>query len=337
MDLKVVELALALLFFMIVLVKSADLVSDSLVQFSKKLKVSTFFVGFVFLSLISSIPEISIVMSSNSVIPELSVGNLLGAKLVMLGLLGGIAVIHLGALKFMGRFGEVEIVSALVMMSLMIIFTLDGNLTILEGLILIFTYFVYVFLLALKFRTLPNIRKGFHISHIKAFRQSINNSHVNISSIAVLIKIFVGGFGAVIASGLIVETAVEIGSLLSISEALIGLLVLSIGTNLTEITVLLTSNIHDEEERKLTTGNIIGSATINSFIYGLLIVMAGGIVLNIRDYIVIVPVMVILSIVIVTFLIFAWTGKKISKFEGWLLLSLYFSFVIVELILLVSR
>jgi len=89
-------------------------------------------------------------------------------------------------------------------------------------------------------------------------------------------------------------------------------------------------------EKKLASGNIIGSATINSMIFGLLILLSGGIDLSPNEYITIVPILVVLSLTIISFLRFAWTGKQISKLEGLMLLGFYFSFLATESIIIMG-
>ncbi len=314
------------------LVKSAELISDSLISISQKSKISEFFIGFVLLSWISSIPEISIVLNSANVIPELSVGNLIGAKVVLLGLLGGIMVVKFNGIKFNGRFSDRSMLLALSIMFLMVLITVDGVLTVLEGLILVIIYFIYVFMLAHNFKYFP---EHFHIMHLKFLPLGSNVKFPKFFEL--FIKVILGGAGAMIASTIIVQATISLGELLNVSEALIGLIVLALGTNLTEISVLLTSNINAIPERKLVTGNIIGSAFINSMIYGLLILLSGGIALSNNDYISIVPSLVILTLILLGFLRFAWTGKMVTKFEGSILISLYISLIVTEFILIIAK
>jgi cation:H+ antiporter len=313
-----------------ILVKSAELISYALVSLSKKTKLSEFFVGFVILSWISSIPEIAVVINSSTKIPALSVGNLLGAKVVLLGLLGGIMAVRFGGIKFKGRFNERFMLYALMMMAVMVLVTVDGVLSIFEGWLLIVLYFGYILILARQFKSFP---EHFHIIHFKLENVFL----INQKSIITFGKILLGAFGVLLASTIIVDSAVKIAEGLNISEAVIGLIVLALGTNLTEISILLTSSIKKVSERKLATGNIIGSAAINSMIFGLLIVIAGGIHMDFKDYISIIPSLVVLTLTLLAFVRFAWTGKSVSKIEGMMLVSLYISLIITELILIVSR
>lgn len=328
MDPSIVLLFLGLFFFIFILVQSADLISTSFVGISKKMGISEFFLGFLFLSIISSIPEISIAINSKDIIPQLSIGNLFGAKLVLLGLLGSIAIIRFGSLEFKGRFGERENIIALFIMLLMVVVIVDGYLAVSEGLMIVFLYISYVATLAYKFRALP---KQFHIIHLR------NLKRPKVKFSFVIVKLVLGAIGVILASNFIVKYALEIGDILNISEALIGLIVLAIGTNLTELSVLITSSAKIESERKLTMGNIIGSATINSFIYGLLIISTGGITLSLKDLTVITPVMFILTITIIGFFIFSITGKKVTRFEGYLLFGLYMSLILTEFLLILFQ
>ncbi|RMD77045.1 hypothetical protein D6810_02175 [Candidatus Dojkabacteria bacterium] len=326
MDLKILEQSFYLFFGLLLLVKSAGYISETLITFANRFKLSEFFVGFVVLSWISSIPEFSIVLNSSTVVPELSVGNLLGAKLVLLSLLTGLSVVKFGNLKFNGRFSEKDMIVGLLIMGLMIFVSIDGSFAIWEGYLLIALYFIYIITLAIKFKVVPN---HFHLTHINLHKVKSSD----LKPVLIIIKILFGGLGAVLSSSIVVSSSINLGSSLGISQALIGLIVLALGTNLTEITVLLTSDVKSISERKLAFGNIIGSATINSMIFGILILAAGGINLSSKDYVSIVPTLVILSLCIMGFLRFAWSGRQVTKFEGFLLLGFYFSFFVSEVLI----
>lgn len=318
MDLKIIGLFAALIILIFILVKSADLVEDSFVLLARKIGVSEFVLGFVLLSAISSLPEISIAISSNDVVPELSVGNLFGATLILLSLVAGLSAIKFKNISFRGKFNETEVLIALLIIALMIFTALDSHFSVIEGVGLVLIYFLYIFQLVIRFKNSsePNDQK---VQAKKLFR--------------LLIKSAIGVVGILISAALIVDTAISIGNILMISEALLGLLVLAVGTNLPELTMLIRAK--QDSQQNLAFGNIMGSAAINTLIFGFLIILSQGFNLAIADIIALTPVMVILTITILAFVFFSWTGRKLTKGEGLLLIACYISLIIAEILILI--
>lgn len=319
MDIKILEYFLILFVLIFFLVKSADLVEESFVVLAKKFGVSEFILGFVLLSAISSLPEISIAITSNSIAPVLSIGNLYGATLVLLSLVAGLSAIKFGNIDFKGKFDEKEVVIGLSIITTMILAVFDGELVLFEGIILIGLYFIYIIQLSRRFRSATQI-------HIRQKTQE----HI----IKLGFKSILGSAGILLSAKYIVDISVSLGTAFGVSEALIGLLVLAIGTNLPELTILFRAQ--SSSQKTLAVGNIIGSATINTLIFGVLVLISGGLVLHANDFIAMIPVIVILSLTIVAFVYFSWTGRKLTRNEGFLLIACYVSLVLTELLILLS-
>jgi cation:H+ antiporter len=146
------------------------------------------------------------------------------------------------------------------------------------------------------------------------------------------IKALLGVFGLLIASNLIVEAVIEVGEITEINESFIGLFVLALGTNTPELIMLITAKKKGLETERLVTGNFIGSVCANIAILGVLGVMSRGIVID--NFIGLVPVLLIGAFASLFFAIFSWTGRTLTRNEGILLVSLYGSFVITELIII---
>jgi len=105
----------------------------------------------------------------------------------------------------------------------------------------------------------------------------------------------------------------------------IGLLLLSIGSNIPELSVLFYATL--KKKRSIALGDYLGSASFNSFLIGILtvlnqksIVIESGLKLN----------LLILPFGALALLILS-KGKIVSKKTGWLLMALYLAFVITEL------
>lgn len=303
----------ALLFFLLILVKSAELVEGSFVFLSRKLHVSEFFTGFVVLSIITSLPEISISVLSSQELPELSVGNLIGATTVLLTLVIGLSAVKYGKLEFKSRFQEKEVLMGVGLITFMVISILDKYISITEGIALLGGYFIFIAYLNRKFNQVA-LKK---------------HANINIKKLSRLIgKASIGIVLLLISSSMTVKLAESLALILSISPAVIGVLVLAIGTNLPELTILAISKKNRDNEA-LALGNFFGSACVNPGILGLLAIMAGGV--KIDSFIAIIPSTVILLLTLIMFGVATWTGKKVSRTEGFMLTGLYIALLITEI------
>ncbi len=320
MNIEIISLFSLIIVLLYGLVKSADLIEDAFVFLAKSLKINEFFIGFVILSIVSSLPEFSIVLSSNKLVPELSVGNLMGGTLILLTLVIGASVIKFGKIEFKGKFREKEVAEGLFVMFLSVFTLLDGVLEVYEGLFLMSVYALYVFVVFSRYKSKSKVNS--------------TPSYVNAKKLMqMLAKSVFGSVLILVCSSLLVDVVIEIGSKIQINEALIGLFVLALGTNLPELTILFRAR--KVQTRNLAIGNFIGSATFNTFILGLLAVLSQGInLVDGNDIVVLIPVLLILSMTLVAFLLFSWTGRSLNKQEGIILIGFYASLVITELILI---
>lgn len=303
---------LLLIVLLIVLVKSADFLEDGFITLAKILRISPFVIGFVVLSLASSLPEITVTLNSAADnVTGLAVGNLLGATLVLITLLVAVNAIKHGSIPFKGSFGIVQLEIAALILVAQVVVLLDGRLGFGDGLLLVFIYICYVIYI---------IRKGQHKSKLERPQMQWQ----------LVPKTILGILGLVIASSLIVDVAVNLATVLQVRPVIVGLLILGIGTNLPEIIVALRSN--DKNKEKLAAGNVIGSASVNTGTLGLLGILAPGAV-NLPA---LMPVMLLLPTGLALFVYLARTGREITHREGFMLVGLYLSFIITQLILVLG-
>jgi cation:H+ antiporter len=305
---------LSLLFVLCVaLARAADLVQAAMVLLAQKLKINPFLIGFVVLSVASSLPEITVALTAaGSQDPSLSVGNLLGGMIILLTLVIGVNTIRHSNIKFVGRFGLKQLYGALLVNASNLLVLLDGNLTVLDGVFLITMYVTYVL----------------YLSHASV---GLNNRHDHLVTFSrkelseALIKASIGIIGLVLLARLAVDTAIHTATMLNVPESIIGLIVLALGTNMPEIMIALRS--HGRDEERLAIGNALGSATVNACILGVLAVVAPHQLPNLLNLL---PSMLILFSTIILFGVTATTGQMLTKKEGSGLLALYTTLILVE-------
>lgn len=303
-----------------VLIKSADFIEETFVYFAKKFEMSEFFVGFIALASISSLPELSIAINSaNKGIPELSVGNLLGAGVIILTLVIGLSAIKFQNVNFKGRFRRTEMALGVGAILLGILVLVDRQLTQIEGVICLFAYFLL----------LLHVQRRFREKKREELVIRVRSGKLRV----LLFKALAGIIALLISSTLVVEGVIGLGNEISINESLIGLFVLAVGTNMPELTLLLRA--HNFDQTKLAIGNFFGSVIFNTATLGLLGIFSGG--FEITNFISLIPAMVLIVFSSVLFFIFSWTGKELSRREGFMLIGAYVSLVITEIVIIISN
>ncbi len=218
------------------------------VKLANKLHISPLLVGIVLMGCGTSLPELSTALSSlysTPPIPGLAFGNIIGSNisniLLILGLSAIISPIHIGHDGFR-RDGLFLIMSV-----------------ILFGLVMMFGYMdpvigAFFVLMILGY---------FWICHTK--EPEYSHTHINKKnehSALVLAGLAIGGIAiTVYGADLLVSAASGIARAFGVSESVIGLTLVAIGTSLPELTVSTVAAIH--KHSSVAYGNIIGSNIAN--------------------------------------------------------------------------
>jgi len=218
------------------------------VKLANKLHISPLLVGIVLMGCGTSLPELSTALSSlysTPPMPGLAFGNIIGSNisniLLILGLSAIISPIHIGHAGF--RRDGLFLIMSVILFGLVMMF---GYLDPVIG-----AFFVLMIL------------GYFWICHTKEPRFS--HTHINKKnehSALVLAGLAIGGIAiTVYGADLLVSAASEIARAFGVSESVIGLTLVAIGTSLPELTVSTVAAIH--KHSSVAYGNIIGSNIAN--------------------------------------------------------------------------
>ena len=242
---------IAVLIGLTILVWSADIFIKGAMAVAHQLNVPSFIVGVVILGLGTSAPEIVVsVLSALQGNPELALGNAYGSNIMNIALILGLTavvspiVIHSRIIK--------RDLPLLFMITLLAAWQLrDGQLSQSDGGVLLLGL-----LTVLSFQIIVALREGNekeNITHTVARSESVINS---------LVSITFGMFILILSSRAIVWGAVELATYLGLSELIIGLTVVAVGTSLPELVASLAAA--RKGEHNLALGNIIGSNIFNT-------------------------------------------------------------------------
>src|SRR3990167_10571138 len=142
MYLMIVQLLLYIVSFLLIWY-SAGLIVTSVDRLAHKLNLSAFAVSFFLLGILTSVPELSV--GINSLIerkPEIFVGNLIGGIIVIFLLIIPVLAVFGNGVKLTHQMSRDHLVFALFVIVIPSIFTLDGSISQVEGLLSVFLYAV---------------------------------------------------------------------------------------------------------------------------------------------------------------------------------------------------
>ena len=217
------------------------------VKIAKKLRISNLIIGMTVVAYGTSTPELAASIAAGSEHSEIILGNVIGSNITNIGLVVGIAAIMLPLMLERNTIRK-EIPIMIGVSFLLIVLSLDGNVSIYDGILLLAIMLGYTVL------TIKNISK--QRNEIKEESAIENNFYLK--SFGLLgIGITLLYFGSI----LTVDNAVILAKEFGLSEKVIGLTVIAIGTSLPE---LITSVIAIRKgHTDIGVGNIVGSNLYN--------------------------------------------------------------------------
>jgi len=302
-----------ILVFSIALAKSTDLVIANIVKLARRLAVPEFTVGFFILGFATSLPEIFVAV--NAVMektPQLSLGNLLGAILVLLTLIISFPAVLSGGVEIRKVLSSKDIVLSSFVIALPAFFSLDGNLTRLDGAILLFSYLIYVYVL--------NEDRSF----LEKIKSAARKNKGNLFKVMALTSL--GVLGIFIFSRFIVEISLDVAQTFFVPPLLVGVLFLSLGTNLPELSLAVKTVI--SKHKIVGIGDFLGSAAVNTFVVALLCLIYP---FKVDDLAGVRKASLFVIAAVILLAIFMRTKRQLTRKEGIMLLSLYAVFLLVEI------
>ena len=248
---------IAVLIGLAILVWSADLFVDGATALAKKFNVPSFLIGVLILGVGTSAPEMVVsVLAALEGSPDLALGNAYGSNIINIALVLGATVlispiiIRKGIIK--------RDLPLLVLITMVAAWQLrDGQLDQADGIVLI-----ALLVVTLGIQIVLSLREGNHEHEGEPIAESVDAEHIEQTLTQGLISLVIGMLLLVISSRAIVWGAVELATLWGVSELVIGLTIVAVGTSLPELVSSLSAARKGEHDMAL--GNIIGSNIFNT-------------------------------------------------------------------------
>ena len=240
------ELIIALIF----LILAADRFVVGAVIIVKYFKVNSLIIGLTVVALGTSAPEIFVsIFAAVKGHAEIAIGNVIGSNITNIGLvLGATALVGVVSVRKSLLIREIPVLLIITIIAVALLW--DFKLNLINGVILLSIYFITM---------------GGFIWYGIYKKQEANINHVeekiNINIKKGILWFLLGSILMPISSNFLVNSASEIARYLGVSELIIGLTIVAIGTSLPELVTSVISTAKGEHD--IALGNVIGSNIAN--------------------------------------------------------------------------
>ena len=301
----------------IILIKGADFFVDGASGIAENFKVSKMLIGLTIVSFGTSAPELAVsIKSLLSKSSDLTLGNVIGSNILnILLILGLSSMIH--SLTVKNNTVKKELPITLLITTLFAVLLSDklfdtnavNTFTRSDGIVVLLFFLVFIYYL------------------ISMMRNKTNNEEKDPIPLIKAIVLTIGGIIAVIfGSNAVVDSVSAIAKILGVSQRMIALTIVALGTSLPELVTSIVATKRCEYD--IAIGNVVGSNIFNiGIVVGLPVSIFGGINgfgINYIDL----AVMILASFLL---FIFSYNDYKLTKKEGFMFLLIfiaYYSYVI---------
>jgi cation:H+ antiporter len=307
----------AILIGFVLLVWGAERFVHGAAAIAQNFGVSPLIIGLTIVGIGTSAPEILIsIVAASQGNPALAVGNALGSNITNIALVLGITALVVPlTIKSEILRREYPLMFFIMLVALMLV--LDNHLGQIDGIILITGVF------AMTYWMIQQAKKQKHDPLEQEFEQEIPK----IRNAEAFMWLAIGLILLIASSQGLVWGSINIAKAMGISDLVIGLTIVAVGTSLPELAASVASAL--KKEHDIAIGNIIGSNMFNLLVvFGIPGLLSPHIIdadILTRDF----PFMIGLSIVLFL-MAYGFKGKgRINRFEGGLLLGGYTTYMIV--------
>lgn len=297
------------------IVKGGDIFVDAATWIAEATGIPKFIIGATVVSFATTLPELIVsAIAATKGQNDMAIGNAVGSVTANVGLIMSISILCMPA--FVKRkevaFKGTLMIAAAVSLCL---FIQNLSLSIWQSIIMIAIFIVFM---------IENIitGKASIIDEDGDGKPDVNGKALLVN----IIKFVIGALGIVVGADLLVDDGTIIATKLGVSEAIIGVTIIAVGTSLPELVTTITAIVKKQSE--LSIGNIIGANIIDlSLILPICAFISNGSlpVGKQSAYLDIVVCLTVVVIAIVPTIIF----KKLSRWQGALMLCIYIGYVAV--------
>ncbi len=313
---------LTFLFGLIVITVGAEILLKGASKIASLLNIRPIVIGLTVVSVGTSLPELAVGLTAiGEGAGDIAVGNIAGTNIVnILFILGLSAAIR--PLPLQMKSVKTELYTMIFAGILLFVLSLDGRLNTWDGLLMFILGIIYLIIIV---RTSKNERASVQSEFKEEFEPSTTKEKADykIWSWNVML-LFCGIIATIYGAEKLVDGAVSIAQYFGMSDAVIGLTIIAIGTSAPELATTIVGTIRNE--RDVAIGNLLGSSIINIFIIlGITSIFTSNGV-NVSDDILWFDLPLVALVALVCYPVFR-SDQMVSRREGILFVSLYLAYL----------
>ena len=303
----------------VILIKGADIFVDGASNVAANFKVSKMLIGLTIVAFGTSAPEFAVsVKSLISGHGDIVLGNVIGSNILnILLILGTASLFH--SLNVKNNTVKKELPITMLITCLFAVLLSDSifdkglsnSFTRGDGIVVLLFFLVFIYYLITLTRN-------------KIDAEQDDNEIIPLGRS--LLFTALGLVGIVLGSNFVVDSASDIATVLGVSQRMISLTIVALGTSLPELVTSVTATRKGEYD--IAIGNVVGSNIFNiGMVIGIPIAIFGGIGTISFSYI----DLIVMIVAAVLLFMFSWKDYKISKRDGicfLILFVIYYSYVI---------
>lgn len=301
----------------VLLVFGGDGLCRGAVHLARALRIPPVIIGLTVVSIATSMPELfTSLFGALRGSGSLAVGNIIGSNIGNVGLILGVAAL-LCPLTVRSRLVRRDVPILIVVTIIFLLLAWKGFNRV-DGIVLLALcvgYFAYL---------VKGARKGI----LDAPGEIDDPVHSLWGAVAWVVG---GAIALAVGADCLVGSAVGIARKFGVTEVVIGLTVVAIGTSLPELAAAVAAAV--KKEADLCAGNIIGSNLFNLILVGGAVAVVSPLEVEAALFYWELPVMFLLTLILWPFF---WTGKVVSRPEGAILITLYVAFLAITVWLRVN-
>ncbi|MCK5391233.1 MAG: calcium/sodium antiporter [Deltaproteobacteria bacterium] len=280
-------------------------------RIARILGISPVVIGLTVVAFGTSAPEFVVgLIAALKGASDIVLGNIIGSNISNIGLILGIGAL-ISPLVIQIRLIKVEVPIMIALSLILYGLAWSLNLGILQGI------FLFGALIAFTIYTYFGSKKE-PAQIEEEFEEYVGSGNSVWKQVAFIV---LGLTGLVIGARLVVDSAIFIARIAGVSELVISITAVAIGTSLPELSTTIIAAIRKEHD--IIVGNIIGSNIFNIGILGV-VSMVHPVTVDSSLLRFEFPVMIFFSVLLLPLMI---TGKRVGRLEGLLLLALYAGFI----------
>ncbi|HPF83523.1 MAG TPA: calcium/sodium antiporter [Bacilli bacterium] len=293
---------ITLILGIIVLVKSADIFVVKSSNLAKCLGINSLIIGLTVVAMGTSAPEASVsiiaAIKNNS---SISIGNIVGSNICNMLLVLGLSSIFSSIIVKKEILKKDYLLSIMTYIILLLIALFNNYLLLKHGILLLIFFGLYIYII------LKNVKNS-----------KEEKTKLRVGNIIMLVLSLIG---IILGGNLIVNSAIIIARKLSVSEHIIALTIVAIGTSLPELVTSVVAAIKHEND--IALGNVIGSNIFNIlFILGI-----SGTINNLELTYNSLMDIIIMTIVGILIYIYMFIKRRLDKRIGIIFLLIYIGYI----------